>query len=62
MLLPDEKETQVDELAQSLGLKKVGWIFTDLIADDIKKGTVSYENFFSNDKICVIHLSSIVTR
>jgi nuclear protein localization family protein 4 len=39
--LPDEKETQIDELAHSLNLKKVGWIFTDLIADDVKKGTVS---------------------
>lgn len=40
-LLPDEKEPVVQELAQQLGLCRVGWIFTDLVADDVKKGTVS---------------------
>ena len=40
-LLPDEKEHVVQELAQQLGLCRVGWIFTDLVADDVKKGTVS---------------------
>jgi len=40
-LLPDEKEHVVQELAQQLGLYRVGWIFTDLVADDVKKGTVS---------------------
>ncbi|XP_059473538.1 nuclear protein localization protein 4 homolog [Neocloeon triangulifer] len=39
-LLPDERQDIVDSLAQALGLKKVGWIFTDLVAEDIKKGTV----------------------
>lgn len=41
MLLPDGKESLVNELAHSLNLRRVGWIFTDLIADDVKKGTVS---------------------
>jgi len=40
-LLPDVKEHVVQELAQQLGLYRVGWIFTDLVADDVKKGTVS---------------------
>lgn len=31
----------MDELAHLLNLKKVGWIFTDLIADDVKRGTVN---------------------
>lgn len=39
-LLPDEKEALVEELGRTLNLMRVGWIFTDLIADDIKKGTV----------------------
>lgn len=41
-LLPDEKEALVDEIAHDLGLKKVGWIFTDLIAEDMQKGTVKH--------------------
>jgi nuclear protein localization family protein 4 len=40
-LLSDEKEPVVQEMAQQLGLCQVGWIFTDLVADDVKKGTVS---------------------
>lgn len=39
-LLPDEREVLVEELGRTLNLWRVGWIFTDLIADDIKKGTV----------------------
>lgn len=39
-LLPDEKEALVEELGRMLNLKRIGWIFTDLIADDVKKGTV----------------------
>ncbi len=39
-LLPDEREAVVEEVARKLGLKRVGWIFTDLIADDIQRGTV----------------------
>ncbi|XP_054717743.1 nuclear protein localization protein 4 homolog [Uloborus diversus] len=38
--LPDEKAKIVDKIAESLGLAKVGWIFTDLIAEDLQKGTV----------------------
>jgi nuclear protein localization family protein 4 len=32
-LIPDENEGRVDELAQGLGLTRVGWIFTDLVND-----------------------------
>jgi len=41
-LLPDDRATEVDQLAAQLGLHKVGWIFTDLIADDIQRGTVKH--------------------
>jgi nuclear protein localization family protein 4 len=44
-LLPDEKESVVEEIAQKLGLKRVGWIFTDLIAEDIQRGTVRFHMF-----------------
>lgn len=39
-LLPDEREALVEELGRTLNLRRIGWIFTDLIADDVKKGTV----------------------
>lgn len=41
-LLDDENSVQVDEFANGLGLKKVGWIFTDLISDDTTSGTVKH--------------------
>ncbi|KAL1497698.1 hypothetical protein ABEB36_008615 [Hypothenemus hampei] len=41
-LLPDEKEAVVNQIANSLGIRRVGWIFTDLVPDDIQKGTVKH--------------------
>ncbi|XP_075231078.1 nuclear protein localization 4 isoform X1 [Lycorma delicatula] len=41
-LLPDDKEQIVEEIASQLGLRRVGWIFTDLVAEDLKKGTVKH--------------------
>jgi len=38
----DPNSEIVDELAAALGLRKVGCIMTDLIADDTKKGTVKH--------------------
>ena len=32
----------MDKLASDLGLQKVGWIFTDLVAEDVRKGTVKH--------------------
>ncbi|CAD1476881.1 unnamed protein product, partial [Heterotrigona itama] len=56
-LLPDEKEAVVDELAHLLNLKRIGWIFTDLIAD-IKKGTVKHvrniESHFLSAQECIM--------
>ncbi|XP_053976809.1 nuclear protein localization protein 4 homolog isoform X1 [Hylaeus volcanicus] len=57
-LLPDEKEALVDELAHLLNLRKVGWIFTDLIADDVTKGTVKHvrnvESHFLSAQECIM--------
>lgn len=39
-LLADDREEIVEQLAANLGLRRVGWIFTDLIAEDVQKGTV----------------------
>ncbi|XP_058454688.1 nuclear protein localization protein 4 homolog isoform X2 [Malaya genurostris] len=41
-LLDDEHEIEVDELAQQLGLRRVGWIFTDLLAENAAAGTVKH--------------------
>lgn len=38
----DENETKVREVATKLGLQPVGWIFTDLVADNLEKGTVRH--------------------
>ncbi|KAF4525902.1 hypothetical protein B566_EDAN013152 [Ephemera danica] len=56
-LLPDERRGLVDELAEQLGLCCVGWIFTDLLAEDIKKGTVKHcrniESHFLSAQECI---------
>ncbi|XP_071966038.1 nuclear protein localization protein 4 homolog [Antedon mediterranea] len=41
-LLPDAKDKTIDSIAMKLGLRKVGWIFTDLIPEDLNKGTVKH--------------------
>lgn len=45
-LKPDPKEADIVAAAAKLGLRPVGWIFTDLVADDLSKGTV--KNFRGN--------------
>lgn len=42
LILPDEHLPQVNQVAEKLGIRPVGWIFTDLIADDLTKGTVKH--------------------
>lgn len=41
-LLEDEHAAEIDELAQQLGLTRVGWIFTDLLAENAAAGTVKH--------------------
>ncbi|XP_033108064.1 nuclear protein localization protein 4 homolog [Anneissia japonica] len=41
-LLLDPKNETLDRIANKLGLRKVGWIFTDLIPEDLNKGTVKH--------------------
>lgn len=57
-LLVDEHEKEVDDLAAVLGLKKVGWIFTDLISDDAAAGTVKpvrgIETHFLTAQECIL--------
>ncbi|CAC5423511.1 NPLOC4 [Mytilus coruscus] len=41
-LLEDVLEHEVNKVAERLKIRPVGWIFTDLIADDLSKGTVKH--------------------
>ncbi|KAJ8965286.1 hypothetical protein NQ317_005969 [Molorchus minor] len=57
-LLTDDREEIVENLAASLGLRQVGWIFTDLLADDIQKGTCKHtrniESHFLSAQECIM--------
>uniref|UniRef100_A0A8C4LAI4 NPL4 homolog, ubiquitin recognition factor n=1 Tax=Equus asinus TaxID=9793 RepID=A0A8C4LAI4_EQUAS len=56
-LLEDPKADVVDEIAAKLGLRKVGWIFTDLVSEDTRKGTVRYsrnkDTYFLSSEECI---------
>uniref|UniRef100_A0A674JQ48 Nuclear protein localization protein 4 homolog n=1 Tax=Terrapene triunguis TaxID=2587831 RepID=A0A674JQ48_9SAUR len=56
-LLEDPKAEVVDEIAAKLGLRKVGWIFTDLVSEDTRKGTVRYsrnkDTYFLSAEECI---------
>ncbi|KAI1292253.1 Nuclear protein localization protein 4 -like protein [Halotydeus destructor] len=58
LILPDKNEALIDEIAAQLGLTRVGWVFTDLITDDIQKGTVknlrNIETHFLTAQECVM--------
>ncbi|XP_069511243.1 nuclear protein localization protein 4 homolog [Ambystoma mexicanum] len=56
-LLDDPKAVIVDEIALKLGLRKVGWIFTDLVSEDTRIGTVKYSRnkdaYFLSAEECI---------
>ncbi|XP_005805422.1 nuclear protein localization protein 4 homolog [Xiphophorus maculatus] len=56
-LLEDPKAAAVDEIAAKLGLCKVGWIFTDLLSEDTRIGTVRYtrnqDSFYLSAEECI---------
>ena len=53
-ILEDEREEAVNQMASQLGLVCVGWIFTDLIAEDLTTGTVKHfrGNIVSQIMLC----------
>lgn len=57
-LLDDEHEAEVDALARALGLKRVGWIFTDLIGEEDSSGNVKHvrgiETHFLTAQECIM--------
>ncbi|CAF0951552.1 unnamed protein product [Brachionus calyciflorus] len=57
--LPDPNEEKVFAMAKKLGLKCVGWIFTDLLRDDTGKGVVKHyrgdaKTFFLSSDECIM--------
>uniref|UniRef100_A0AAR5QAR6 Nuclear protein localization protein 4 homolog n=1 Tax=Dendroctonus ponderosae TaxID=77166 RepID=A0AAR5QAR6_DENPD len=57
-LLVDEKEDILRQISSALGIMRVGWIFTDLVPDDIKKGTVKHtrnvDSHFLSSQECIM--------
>lgn len=56
--IPDRNEDLVESIAAQLGLRRVGWIFTDLLPDDFQKGTVKHlrnvETHFLSAQECIM--------
>lgn len=46
LILPDPNQQKIDEISKKLGLTCIGWIFTDLVPEDARAGTV--KNFRGN--------------
>ena len=58
LLLDHMDLKEVDHIANSLGYKRVGWIFTDLVPDDKQKGTVKHirsaNTYFLSAQECIM--------
>ena len=44
-LLDDPHAPAVEKVAAGLGLRKVGWVFTDLEPEDLRAGTVKHKRY-----------------
>jgi nuclear protein localization family protein 4 len=55
-LLEDQNDAEVEEMAEQLGLKRIGWIFTDLeaIHDGKVKHLRGIDSFFLTAKECIL--------
>jgi len=58
-LQEDPYEEVISEITNKLGLSRIGWIFTDLVADDLEKGTVKHfrgnvETHFLSGQECMM--------
>jgi nuclear protein localization family protein 4 len=56
--LPDPNQKSVDSIAAKLGLQQIGWIFTDLVTQDLQKGTVMHtrngDSYFLSAQECMM--------
>ncbi|EDQ92626.1 uncharacterized protein MONBRDRAFT_30996 [Monosiga brevicollis MX1] len=48
-LQDDEHQMLVEQMAAALGLQRVGWIFTDLEAEDLAAGTVKHKRYVTHE-------------
>ncbi|CAB4000892.1 nuclear localization 4 homolog [Paramuricea clavata] len=57
-LLDDPRATYVDEVANKVGVQKIGWILTDLVAEDLKLGTVRHlrhrDTYYVSAEECIM--------
>lgn len=57
-LLDDPNHVEVDEVATALGIRRIGWIFTDLLTDNAVAGTVKHtrgiETHFLSAQECIL--------
>lgn len=58
LILPDPNEQKIKEISKKLGLKCIGWIFTDLVMDDPRQGTVKHfrgnsDTYFLSSDECI---------
>lgn len=57
-LFEDPRAGKVDEIASKLGVRKIGWILTDLVAEDLKLGTVKHlrhsETYYMSAEECIM--------
>lgn len=60
LTLPDPNQDKINNLARKLGLKCIGWIFTDLLKmDDPRKGTV--QNYRGNSNTYFLTAEECIT-
>lgn len=57
-LLEDPRAEMVDRIASKVGVRKIGWILTDLIAEDLNLGTVKHlrhsETYYLSAEECIM--------
>jgi nuclear protein localization family protein 4 len=56
--LPDPNEEKIHNLCKKLGLKCVGWVFTDLVIEDGRTGSVKHfrgnvNSFYLSGEECI---------
>jgi nuclear protein localization protein 4 homolog len=59
LILPDPNESRIRDMSSKLGLKCVGWIFTDLITENAQLGTVEFfrgstDTYFLSAEECMM--------
>ena len=57
-LLDDLRADVIEKVAKEVGIQKIGWILTDLVADDLKLGTVKHlrhsETYYLGAEECIM--------